>query len=236
MPELSQTRERLERRTDQSRVRVRRSRGARGRRRRHRGVARDPRRTDRASRIVDERPTRARPRRRSSPGPPEYRAGHRVLVVVRFADAVICVIDRDDEIAPEIDEPLWRLADDLGTDYRFDELRRWAGRATTTWYSTAVPDGRAVAGAEPGRRRLKRRSGWRYEPPRGVGTPDARARRPDARRSRRSRRSTRPASSTATNRSSTAALERQNDAAERRGRAERVLAASRRGAPRRARR
>ena len=73
-------------------------------------------------------------------GPPEYRAGHRVLVVLRFANAVVCEIDRDDEVAPEIDEPFWRLADDLGTDY---QPERFGGGPDehTTWYSPAVPEG-----------------------------------------------------------------------------------------------
>jgi len=74
------------------------------------------------------------------PGPPDCRAGHRVLVVLCLADAVICVIDRDDEIAPEIDEPLWRLTDDLGTDYRFDGFGGGPDEHDT-WYSTAVPEG-----------------------------------------------------------------------------------------------
>jgi len=73
-------------------------------------------------------------------GPPEYRAGHRVLVILRFANAVVCEVDRDEEIAPEIDDPVWRLADDLATDYRFAGFGGGPDRHTT-WYSSAVPEG-----------------------------------------------------------------------------------------------
>ena len=72
-------------------------------------------------------------------GPPEYRAGHRVLVLLRFANAVVCEVDRDDEIAPEIDDPVWRLADDLGTDYQFQGFGGGPD-GHTTWYSSAVPE------------------------------------------------------------------------------------------------
>ena len=72
------------------------------------------------------------------PGPPEYRAGHRVLVFVCFTDAVVCIVDRDEETAPDIDDALWHLTDDVGTDY---QLSAFGGGSDqhTTWFSTPPP-------------------------------------------------------------------------------------------------
>jgi len=72
-------------------------------------------------------------------GAPEGRAGYRVLVVLRLADGVICAIDRDDEVAAEIDDAFWRLTDDVGTDYRPDGFGG-GPENHTAWFSTAVPD------------------------------------------------------------------------------------------------
>jgi hypothetical protein len=48
------------------------------------------------------------------PGPPEVRDGHRLLLTLRFADAVLFRIEH----AWTDDLPEWRLSDDLGTPYR----------------------------------------------------------------------------------------------------------------------
>jgi hypothetical protein len=49
------------------------------------------------------------------PGPPERRAGCRVVYALRFADGLTFMIDRDGAEAP--DWPQWRLTDDAGTEY-----------------------------------------------------------------------------------------------------------------------
>jgi hypothetical protein len=52
------------------------------------------------------------------PGPDQVLRGHRLLLVLRFADGVSFAIDKDPEATPEIDWPGWELTDDLGTAYR----------------------------------------------------------------------------------------------------------------------
>ena len=48
-------------------------------------------------------------------GPAERRSGRRIVAVLRFADGITFLIDK--EGAREPDWPGWRLADDLGTEY-----------------------------------------------------------------------------------------------------------------------
>lgn len=48
-------------------------------------------------------------------GPSERRNGHRLIAVLRFADGVSFLIDKDG--ACDFGWPDWRLSDDLGTDY-----------------------------------------------------------------------------------------------------------------------
>ena len=49
------------------------------------------------------------------PGPAERRKGHRLVAMLRFADGVSFLIDKDD--ARDFEWPDWHLTDDLGTPY-----------------------------------------------------------------------------------------------------------------------
>lgn len=51
------------------------------------------------------------------PGPGEWRAGHRVVVALRFEDGIALLVDKDPAAAPETEWPEWRLGDDRGTPY-----------------------------------------------------------------------------------------------------------------------
>src|SRR3954471_9540075 len=51
------------------------------------------------------------------PGPAERRAGYRVVLVLRFADGVNVLLDREEDDAPADEWPDWRLSDDAGTAY-----------------------------------------------------------------------------------------------------------------------
>jgi hypothetical protein len=51
------------------------------------------------------------------PGPADARRGHRLLLVLRFADDVSFLIDRTGTQTPDEGWPEWELADDLGNAY-----------------------------------------------------------------------------------------------------------------------
>jgi hypothetical protein len=52
------------------------------------------------------------------PGPAEVRRGHRLLLVLRFADGVSVMVDKGTEVMSEDEWPAWELSDDVGTSYR----------------------------------------------------------------------------------------------------------------------
>jgi hypothetical protein len=52
------------------------------------------------------------------PGPGEVRRGHRLLLVLRFADGVSLMVDRRREETLDDEGPGWELTDDVGTSYR----------------------------------------------------------------------------------------------------------------------
>ncbi len=51
------------------------------------------------------------------PGPSDARGGHRLVLVLRFADGVSFLLDTDPRQTPDIAWPEWQLVDDLGTSY-----------------------------------------------------------------------------------------------------------------------
>jgi hypothetical protein len=53
------------------------------------------------------------------PGPGEVRRGHRLLLVLRFADGVSVMVDKNREETADDDWPDWELTDDVGTSYRW---------------------------------------------------------------------------------------------------------------------
>jgi hypothetical protein len=53
------------------------------------------------------------------PGPGEVRRGHRLLLVLRFADGVSLMVDKGTEGKSEDEWPEWELSDDVGTSYRY---------------------------------------------------------------------------------------------------------------------
>jgi hypothetical protein len=46
------------------------------------------------------------------------RRGHRLLLVLRFADGVSVMVDKGTEVMSEDEWPAWELSDDVGTSYR----------------------------------------------------------------------------------------------------------------------
>lgn len=70
-------------------------------------------------------------------GPGEPRKGHRLIAALRFSDGISFLIDKDD--APDFEWPDWRLADDLGTDYRPDGSGG-SDHDEHVSFRTAVPD------------------------------------------------------------------------------------------------
>lgn len=50
-------------------------------------------------------------------GPPDERAGFRLLLVLRFADGVSVLVERPARAPSDFGPPEWRLEDDLGTRY-----------------------------------------------------------------------------------------------------------------------
>jgi hypothetical protein len=53
------------------------------------------------------------------PGPGQVRRGHRLLLVLRFADGVSVMVDKGTEGKSEDEWPGWELSDDVGTSYRW---------------------------------------------------------------------------------------------------------------------
>jgi hypothetical protein len=53
------------------------------------------------------------------PGPGEVRRGHRLLLVLRFADGVSLMVDKSTEEPSDDEWPDWELSDDVGTSYRY---------------------------------------------------------------------------------------------------------------------
>lgn len=53
------------------------------------------------------------------PGPGEVRRGHRLVLVLRFADGVSVMVDKGTEGTSEDEWPEWELSDDVGTSYRW---------------------------------------------------------------------------------------------------------------------
>lgn len=51
------------------------------------------------------------------PGPEQRRAGHRVMVVLRYTDGIAFVIDKGPSADDELEWPEWELVDDRGTPY-----------------------------------------------------------------------------------------------------------------------
>jgi hypothetical protein len=72
------------------------------------------------------------------PGPAEVRRGHRLVLVLRFADGVSVMVDKDREEALDDDWPGWELSDDVGTSYRLSGVG--GGRETEhVSFSTPIP-------------------------------------------------------------------------------------------------
>jgi hypothetical protein len=70
------------------------------------------------------------------PGPGEVRRGHRLVLVLRFADGVSLMVDKDREESLDDDWPGWELSDDVGTSYR---LSGGGGGGETEYISFRTP-------------------------------------------------------------------------------------------------
>lgn len=70
-------------------------------------------------------------------GPDAWRGGYRLLLIMRFADGVVCQLDTDDA---EDDWPMWTLVDAFGTVY---DSGAEGGSDTDVFvtFSPGVPDG-----------------------------------------------------------------------------------------------
>jgi hypothetical protein len=72
------------------------------------------------------------------PGPGEVRRGHRLLLVLRFADGVSLMVDKDREETSDDDWPDWELTDDMGTSYR-NSGGGGGGETEYVSYRTPIP-------------------------------------------------------------------------------------------------
>ena len=70
------------------------------------------------------------------PGPGGVRRGHRLLLVLRFADGVSLIVDKSTEETSDDEWPHWELTDDVGTLYLWSG---WDGSDETEYISFGTP-------------------------------------------------------------------------------------------------